>query len=286
MTETARGAPDEWDVPLGGIAQLPRMVYDRTQMEVAAADIRFVLTEGCEIREVAATHIWEALGRDEFPIFESHKQQMMNVKLSPDGAEQSIDVQQGWLVATADRATAVTLLPSTVVVQTQAYVRYSESLAARVAAVLPLFAEATGSTKVTRLGLRYVNRFRDSGASSPQFWRGLIEPSFAAPLQGPLGDLVVAHQQQLQLKLDGTAWARIQSGLLEEPGQPTRFSFLVDLDVFREATFDYDAAVVANHLRQLNRTALAVFTNVVANEYLDEFGPNVEDEGSGMEVSS
>lgn len=284
MIDTARQAPDQWDVPLGGIAMLPRMVYDRTQMDVAAADIRFVLTEGCEIQEAAATRIWESLGTDEFPIFESHKQQMMGVKFSPEGAEPSIDVQQGWLIATADRSTAVTLLPSTVVVQTQTYVRYSQSLAVRVAAVLPLFAEATGSTKVTRLGLRYVNRFRDHAASSPQFWRGLIEPSFAAPLQGPLGDLVVAHQQQLQLKLDGTAWARVQSGLLEEPGQPTRFSFLVDLDVFREATFNYDADVVANHLRQLNRTALAVFTNVVADEYLDELGPKVEGEGSNKEA--
>ena len=212
---------------------------------------------------------------------------MMTVNFSPQGADQSFDVQQGWLVATADRSSAVTLLPSTVVVQTQAYVRYSESLAARVAAVLPLFAEATGATKVTRLGLRYVNRFRDDAASSPQFWRHLIEPSFAAPLQGPLGDLVVAHQQQVQLKLDGTAWARIQAGLLEEPGEPTRFSYLVDLDVFREATFDYDSELVANQLRQLNRTALAVFTNVAADEYLEGFGPSVvEGEGTGAEVSS
>ena len=186
------------------------MVYRRTHIDVAAADIRFALAGG-EIAEAAATRIWEALGKDEFPIFEAHKQQMMTVNFSPEGADQSIDVQQGWLVASADRLSAVTLLPSTVVVQTQAYVRYSESLAARVAVVLPLFADATGATKVTRLGLRYVNRFRDDAASSPQFWRHNIESSFAAPLQGPLGNLVVAHQQQVQLKLDGTAWARIQA---------------------------------------------------------------------------
>ena len=67
MTETTDRTPDEWDVPLGGIAQLPRMVYRRTQIDVAAADIRFALAGG-EIAEAAATRIWEALGKDEFPI--------------------------------------------------------------------------------------------------------------------------------------------------------------------------------------------------------------------------
>lgn len=285
MSEAPNRASDEWDVPLGGIARQPRMVYERTQMDVAAADIRFVIG-GQDVSEEAAALIWDSLGRDEFPIFEPHKQQMMSVQLTPAGAEQSVEIQQGWLVATADRSCAVTLLPSTVVVQTQTYSRYSESLGARLAAVLPLFAEATGATRVTRLGLRYVNRFRDDEALSPQFWRGLIESSFAAPLQGPLGDLVVAQQQQVQLKLDGTAWARIQSGLLEEAGKPSRFSFLVDLDVFREATMDYDDVVVSNHLRQLNRTALALFTNVVADEYLEQFGPVREPAAREAEVSS
>lgn len=273
---------DQWDVPLGGIAQQPRTVLGRTHMEVAAADIRFVVSAP-DIPEDAAAGIWDALGRDEFPIFEPHKQQMVNVTFSPAGAEQTVEVQQGWLIACADRSSAVTLLPSTVVVQTQAYARYSESLGARVSTVVPLFAKVTGASKVSRLGLRYVNRFRDAGARSPQFWRGLIDSSFAAPLQGGLGDLVVAHQQQIQLKLDGTAWARINSGLLEEPGPVPLFSFLVDMDVFREATLEYSDELVANHLRQLNRTAFALFTNVVADELLDELGPVTEVSGGSKE---
>jgi uncharacterized protein (TIGR04255 family) len=276
---------DEWDVPLGGIRPQPQMVLARTHVDVAAADVRFVLGDH-EITEASAARIWDSIGRDEFPIFEPHKQQMVTVQFSPSGTEQSIEVQQGWLLSTADRSAAVTLLPSTVVVQTQMYKRYSESLASRMAAVLPLFAKSTGAGRVTRLGLRYVNRFRDEDALTPQFWRNLIDLSFGAPLQGPLSDLVVAQQQQLQMKLDSTAWARIQSGLLEEPGQPTRFSFLVDLDVFREATLDYDETAVANQLRQLNRTALALFAHVVAPQYLEGLGPARVAATDGTEVPS
>lgn len=277
MTEAPDKVADEWDVPLGGITRQPRMFYKRTHMEVAAADIRFVVP-GQEIPEAAAEEIWDALGRDEFPIFEAHKQQMVSVQVSPAGAEQTIEVQQGWLIACADRSTAVTLLPSTVVVQTQAYSRYSESLAARVEAVVPLFAEATGATKVARLGLRYVNRLRDAEASSPQFWGQYIDPSFAGTLRGGVSNLVVSQQEQVQLKLDATGWVRITSGLLEEPGNTPLFSYLVDMDVFREATFAYDGDLVANHLRQLNRTAFALFTNIVSDEFLEDLGPVRVDE--------
>lgn len=286
MTEALEKVVDEWDVPLGGITAQPRMFYKRTHMEVAAADIRFVVPIQ-EISEAAAEDIWDALGRDEFPIFEAHKQQMVSLQVSPAGAEQTVQIQQGWLIACADRSTAVTLLPSTVVVQTQAYSRYSESLAGPVAAVVPLFAKATGATKVARLGLRYVNRLRDAEASSPQFWGQYIDPSFAGTLRGVMGNLVVSQQEQVQLKLDATGWARITSGLLEEPGNAPLFSYLVDMDVFREATFAYDSDLVLNHLRQLNRTAFALFTNIVSDEFLEDLGPVREEEKvEGGEVSS
>lgn len=285
MTEALEKAVDEWDVPLGGVTAQPRMFYERTHMEVAAADIRFVVPSQ-EISEAAAEDIWDALGRDEFPIFEAHKQQMVSLQVSPAGAEQTVQIQQGWLIACADRSTAVTLLPSTVVVQTQAYSRYSESLAGRVAAVVPLFAKATGATKVARLGLRYVNRLRDAEASSPQFWGQYIDPSFAGTLRGVVGKLVVSQQEQVQLKLDATGWARITSGLLEEPGNAPLFSYLVDMDVFREATFAYDNDLVLNHLRQLNRTAFALFTNIVSDEFLQDLGPVREEKVEGGEVSS
>lgn len=263
---------DEWDMPLGGITARPRLVYKRTHIEVAVAEIRFL--RSCEeITESEAAHIWERLGRDQFPIFEPHKQQVFNVTITATGAEQVTDIQQGWLLASSDRSSAVTLLPSTVVIQTQAYDHYSTSLGDQLAAVLPLFVEATGVSRVQRLGLRYINRLTDPEASTPMFWRDHIDPSFAGSLGGSLGDLVVGQHQQVQLGLDPTSGARIQSGLIEEPGNHRRFSFLVDIDVYREQTSDYAAAWCANQCRQLNRTAFAIFTNILSDEYLETLGP-------------
>lgn len=269
---TADRATDRWDEPLGGITGQSGLVYERTHIEVAVAEIRFV-RGGDELDEADAARIWQSLGTDEFPIFEPHKQHVVNVTITPQGAQQVTEVQQGWLLATSDRSSAVTLLPSTVVVQTQVYDRYSTSLGQRLGSVLPRFAEVTGVSRIQRLGMRYVNRLTEREANAPSFWRDHIEASFSAPLRGPLAHLVVGQHQQLQLSLDPTAGARIQTGLLEEPKSRSQYSFLVDIDVFREQTCPFEEVWCANQLRQLNRTAVALFASILSEDYRDALGP-------------
>ena len=272
MTTTPDRQPDEWDLPLGGIERKYRQVFERNHIEVAAAEIRFVQVSD-QISEADAANIWSGLGRERFPIFEAHKQQMVNVTITPAGAQQEIEVQSGWLLATSDRLTAITLMPSSVIIQTQAYDHYSLSLGDYLDTVLPMFAEVTGSARIQRLGMRYINRLADVEATAPSFWRDRIEASFAAPLRGPFADRVVGQHQQVQLQL-GEAGARIQSGLLPEPGKKApHYDYLVDLDVFMEKTCDYEAPWCGNQLRQLNRTAFVLFTNVLSDDYLETLGP-------------
>lgn len=272
MSKTPDRQPDEWDVPLGGIERQYRQVFERNHIEVAVAEIRFVRVSE-QISEADAASVWASLGQDRFPIFEAHKQQMVNVTISPTGAQQETEVQPGWLLATSDRTTAITLMPSSVIVQTQAYDHYSASLGDHLQIVLPLFAEVTGSKRVQRLGIRYINRLTDVDATTPSFWRDRIEASFAAPLRGPFEGRLVGQHQQVQLQLD-EAGARIQSGLLPVAGAKIpRWDYLVDLDVFMEKTCDYEALWCGNQLRQLNRTAFVLFTNVLSDEYLETFGP-------------
>jgi uncharacterized protein (TIGR04255 family) len=266
MTErTTPGATDgdEWDIPLGGLAGLSRVQLERTHLEAAVA----------ELPEDEAVSIWKQLGQDTFPVFETHVQNILNVTVGPRGATQSTDAQRGWVLANADRTSLITLLPSTVVVQTNSYSRYSTSLGDPLRKVLALFTEVTGASVVQRLGLRFINKVADPAAKSPLFWRDHIRKDFVGPLSGELGGLVSNLHQQVQLQLDATATARIQSGVFLEQGAPQRYSFLIDLDVFRDRSLTYDDTVCANLVRQLNRTALALFAHVLSEKYLADLGP-------------
>ncbi len=252
------------------------MTFEHTHVEAAVAEVRFV-SDQSELPETVATEVWKSLGTEAFPIFEPADQVMVTLTLTPEGPQQSQQAQQGWLLATSDRATAVTLLPATVIVQTRSYTRYSKSLAEPLAKVLKPFTAATGVTLVQRLGLRYINRLTESNANTPTFWRDHIREPFAGALNGAVADLVAGIHQQVQLKLADTAGARIQCGVFEAPqvghASNPNYNYLVDLDVFREQATPYDATAIANMVRQLNRTALALFATVLSDQYLAQLGP-------------
>lgn len=270
-TTEGRAERDEWDYPLGGLDGLTRVRLERTHLEAAVAEVRFTTT--AELSEQDAISIWQRLGQETFPLFGNHVQNIVNLTVGPQGASQVTEEQQGWLLANADRSTWITLLPSAVVVQTSAYDRYSTSLGIPLRDVLSMFTEVTGASAVHRLGLRFINKLVDPGATSPDFWRNHIHADFAGVLSGKLGGLVRGQHQQLQLELDDTAGARIQSGVFAQLGVPDRYGFLIDLDVFREQSFTYEEEHCANLVRQLNRTALALFASVLSDDYLAELRP-------------
>lgn len=268
---------DEWDVPLGGLPGLARVRLERTHVEGAVAEVRFV-SDLTDLPESVAAQVWEALGTDLFPVFEPSTQMIVTIEITPEGPVPVQDSQQGWLLATSDRSTAITLLPKLVIVQTREYERYSRSLGVPLQRVLELFTAATGVSRIQRLGLRYINRLTDGGAVAPTFWRDHIREPFAGPLNGPVSHLVAGVHQQVELRLDETAGARVQSGVFtdQQPGTPAavaRYSYLVDIDVYREQAMAYDSGRCADHVRQLNRTALAVFANVLSEQYLAELHP-------------
>lgn len=266
---------DEWDVPLGGLPGLSRVLLGRTHIEGAAAEVRFV-SDQREVSESVARRVWEGLGTDVFSVFEPTTQMIVNIEITQQGPVPTQNSAQGWLLATSDRATAVTLLPTLVIVQTREYERYSTSLGDRLRRALELFTEAAGVSLIQRVGLRYINRLTNEVASSPVFWRDHIREPFAGPLNGPVAGLVAGAHQQTELNLDPTAGARVQSGVFADQqklGSDRRFSYLVDIDVFREATMSYEPQLCANHVRQLNRTALALFAQVLSDDYLEELKP-------------
>jgi len=262
---------DQFDLPLGGLTAMPHIRLERTHMEAAIAEVRF-LPSMVEISEPAAVAVWDGIGRDAFPVFERHAMSTVDLTVSPEGTDANSQIQQGWALASATRRNSIMLLPAMVAVQTTAYSRYSTSIGDLLNRTLSLFTGATGASLVQRLGLRYINRLQDHQAVSPQFWKDHLSPAFGGPLTGDLAELIDATHQQVVLKLNDTASVRINSGVFREEGADPRYSYLVDIDVFREQAFSFDADLCSNRMRQMNRTAFALFGQVLSGDYLEQLG--------------
>ncbi|HET9089215.1 MAG TPA: TIGR04255 family protein [Acidimicrobiales bacterium] len=269
---------DEFDVPLGGLDRLSRVKFERTHLVGAAAEVRLVPAKS-ELSEADAVRVWEGLGKESLPIFDRHSTNLVNLTLTPSGHQQTQENQVGWILASADRTTSVTLYPNLVAVQTTRYDHYRVSLGEPLARALALIIEATGASVINRIGLRFINRLQDPSADTPEFWVEHIRDGFSGPLTGNLARLVEAAHQQTQLRLEQNAAARIISGVFRE-GDGIHYSFLVDVDVFREQALAYDAQLCENLARQLDRTALSLFSHVVTPAHLDDLGRTVVEAAS------
>ncbi|MGE4115868.1 MAG: TIGR04255 family protein [Candidatus Nanopelagicales bacterium] len=268
-------AVDEYDVPLGGLISSQRLAFNRTHLEAVVAEVRFVASRE-EVTEAEAVAVWKQVGADLLPVFERTSLNTLTVTVTPGGADQHTVQQQGWVMASADRATSVTVFPAMLVVQTARYERYSRSLAGPLAAALRAYAEAMAPSVVQRIGLRYINRLTDAAATTPEFWRDHVQPAFAGTLRSDLAAMTVGLHQQAHLRLDDFAAARVQTGVFQEPNPEGRFSYLLDIDVFREQAMPFDLELCGNLTRQLNRTALALFLRVLSERYVADLEPVVE----------
>ena len=266
---------DEFDTPLAGLPSSNRQVLGETHIEAAVAEVRFV-ADRTELPESEAIQVWRALGPEDYPVFEKSALNSWNLTVTPDGAGGTSARQDGWVVASASRDLTVTLLPSMVIVQNSNYERFSTGLAEPLRRALEPFVAATGAQVINRIGLRYINRLAATEATTPGYWAEQVRPEFAGPMHGELASLVQGIHQQLQLRLDQTAGARIQSGVFREAGIDEKYSFLVDLDVYREQAIPFDAELCANLTRQLNRTAFALFSQVLSPDFIEGLDPHVE----------
>jgi len=184
-----------------------RIRFDRTQMEGAAAEIRF-LPGKPELTEADAVHVWEGLDKAALPIFERQTMNVVNLTLKPTGHDQTHEVQQGWVMASTDRRTAVSLYPSVVAVQTANYDHYRTSLGDPLTRVLQTIRRSDG--RVSRSTHR--PQIRESVAELRSRNAHLLERARTRRVcwspSPRIAPLVEALHQQVQLRLDDTAAAR------------------------------------------------------------------------------
>jgi len=183
----------------------------------------------------------------------------------------------GLKLSTSDGAISVTVMPDSLVVQCNAYSRWSESLAPQVAAAVAAVTRVVEPRLFQRVGLRYVNRLVSPDAVIAQSWRDRIEPTFLGPLLNPeLGVLVASAQQQVELRLTDTAAAIIRHGPYRDAAVDNTFAYLLDIDVFDTRSERFDPEAVSVLTRQLNRTAASLFQQIVPDQWRETMGPYTE----------
>lgn len=271
---------DEADTPLDGLPPSVRVVLRGSQLELVLVEVRYASAR-VEITSDEALAFAEALKSSgvSLPQLSPAQQQQVTVNVTPAGPQSEVTVQtRGWQLAAADNSTVVAFLPEALVVQTTRYEHWSVSLAPVLDAALRAAADVLSPSLVQRLGLRYVNRFVDVEAGTPAAWLGRIDENLLGVVRHPeLGSRVRGTQQQIELSLGGAQGALIRHGLFQDGAARGAFSYLIDLDVFDAHSAAFRAADLSLAATTLNRTAMALFRQLVTEPFLEQLNPETSD---------
>jgi uncharacterized protein (TIGR04255 family) len=164
-------------------------------------------------------------------------------------------------------------------VQHSSYRRFSESLRPALASMLGGLEKQFTPQAVRRMGLRYVNRLVDPEAKVASAWQGRIRPAALGILDDPvLADKVQGTQYQTQLDLEDAAGAIVRHGAFADAAVHGAYSYLVDIDVYSQATDHFDVDRILAMFRKLNVTALSLFQWFTTDDWRATMGPRPRDE--------
>jgi uncharacterized protein (TIGR04255 family) len=123
---------------------------------------------------------------------------------------------------------------------------------------------------VTRLGLRYVDRFVDRAATGLLYWKDRMADSFTGPENDPvLGPLLRGCQQQIELHLGESKGALLRHGPFTDAAAGGATSYVLDIDVFDNAPQHFQALPLVDEIEVLNRTAASLFQLALKRSYLE-----------------
>lgn len=256
-----------------------RYTLAKPAIELAVAEVRFVAVAGA-VAEPVGLQFREML-RDTglaFEGFEPVVTQEVNIEMTPTGGKATgASASQGWACRDATTGILVTVMPFSVAVQTRAYQRWSATMAPVIDSTLRAATELLKPSLRNRIGLRYVNRFANPEARSPQDWVAQFHPSLLGPVaQGPLAEHVRSSQQQLNVGWEGGLTGLVRHGVFLDAAVNNAYSYLLDLDVSDTATEHFQAQGCLDRLTEMNRASAELFRSLLAEEHLDSRGFNAE----------
>lgn len=264
----------EETAPLGGLPSADRTLLVKAPLEVAVVEVRF-LTDETELPSDAGLRLVELLAGSapELSQLQAAQEGRVSIDFQP-GVEPTPSVHpglRGWQVTDLDGRIQVTMMPGAVVIQVQRYERWSLSMRPLLEAGLEAARILLQPKGVVRIGLRYVDRFVDSEASSASAWAGRMNESLLGPVRHDVfGRLVSNAQQQVQLGLERGRGAILRHGPFVDQAAGGAVSYLLDIDVFDQEATPFHCEDVVTRAEVLNRTAASLFQLCLTQDYLLE----------------
>jgi uncharacterized protein (TIGR04255 family) len=256
--------------PLGGLPPADSTLLAKAPLEAAVIEVRFTgavaeisPTDAAAVRDILAK------GTDQdFPTIQPALQQQVQIDIGGQGVPRISERSKGWQIVSANGRSQITLMPDVVIMQINEYQRWRTSMKAPLGILLESLSQLVEPSLVHRIGLRYIDRFQDDGCDSVSSWQGKIDDTLLGPvLNKVFGDMVRGAQQQVEIKLDDHHGALLRHGpVYDEASKSVRY--LLDTDVFKHSTFEFDVEQVLHAAERLNRTALALFQAAVTDDYL------------------
>lgn len=258
------------DAPFGGLPPADTTLLANAPLEVAICEVRFT-AEGIDVPVETAERVRNALSESldvDFTSIQPATQNTMEINLNAGGTSWSGEETKGWQIASANGQHSATVFPGSVIWQVADYKRWSISMRRPLDLLLGAIATDLSPSLVQRIGLRYVDRFVDHSCLKPQDWEGKIDATLLGPICNPVfGSLVTGAQQQVEVALDGRHGAVLRHGPIRDPASKS-VNYLLDLDVFANATWPFRPDEVLDTAERLNRTALSLFQACVSVDYL------------------
>lgn len=258
------------DVPLGGLPPADSRMLGHAPLEVAIIEVRFTATV-TEISPTDAATIRDALAKGtdtDFPAIQPALQQQVHIDFGEQGFSKVSEQSKGWQLVSASGGSRVTLMPDVVIMQITEYERWSTSMKAPLRVLLESLTPLIEPSLVHRIGLRYIDRFQDDACGSVASWQGKIDDALLGPvLNKVFGEMIRGAQQQIEIRLDDHHGALLRHGpVCDEASKSVQY--LLDTDVFKHSTVEFDIEHVLYVAERLNRTALALFQAAMTDDYL------------------
>ncbi|MGW0117715.1 TIGR04255 family protein [Streptomyces sp. NPDC003327] len=258
------------DLPLAGLPSAGRALLRMAPVELAIAEVRFAgVGESVSTGQALAIKDFAEARGVSFTSLEPAQKNELSVEFGPSGANPQVQVSaRGWQFGRDGGQILATIMPDSLVIQTNRYERWSTSLRPILEALILGIEENLKPELLNRLGVRYINRLVDAKATNALAWQGRISDAFLGPVLDPvLGDKVAAAQQQVELSLGTGRGALIRHGAFRDAAAQNSMSYLMDIDVFDASTQRFSSSNALDASQRLNRTALALFKQVIEPSY-------------------
>jgi len=258
----------EADQPLADLPSAQVVLHRQHALEVAIVEVRYAGGSGTltAAQTLALRDRLATVGL-ELPSVQSVANQEVTFEVGADGPQSHVvNTDVGWQLASADGTSLVVITADMVRLQTAQYARWSETIIGPLTEVLTAAGDELTPSLVQRVGVRFINRFRDPDARTAAAWAGRIDDAVLGPVHHQLlGPKIRSSQSQLEIDLGPAQGAVVRHGAFPDAALQGAVSYLLDIDVFNNASTTPDAAAICAVATQLDRTAFSLFEQITTS---------------------